>query len=55
MEKILQLENRPTAVFACSDTIALGAYQLINGIRRDLLQANAVAGQIAAGDLAVAV
>lgn len=35
--------------------IALGAYQLINGIRRDLLQANAVAGQIAAGDLAVAV
>ena len=35
--------------------IALGAYQLINGIRRDLQQANAVAGQIAAGDLAVAV
>ena len=27
MEKILQLENRPTAVFACSGTIALGAYQ----------------------------
>lgn len=27
MEKILQQPNRPTAVFACSDTIALGAYQ----------------------------
>lgn len=35
--------------------IALGAYLLINGIRRDLQQANAVAGQIAAGDLVVAV
>ncbi|QLB12334.1 LacI family transcriptional regulator [Bisgaardia hudsonensis] len=27
MEKILQLTNRPTAIFACSDTIAIGAYQ----------------------------
>jgi len=35
--------------------IAFGAYRLINGIRRDLRQANAVAGQIAAGDLDVAV
>ncbi|VUZ23638.1 Uncharacterised protein [uncultured Comamonas sp.] len=35
--------------------IAFGAYRLINGIRCDLGQANAVAGQIAAGDLDVAV
>lgn len=27
MEKLLALINRPTAVFACSDTIAVGAYQ----------------------------
>lgn len=27
MEKLLQLTTRPTAVFACSDTIAIGAYQ----------------------------
>ena len=27
MEKLLQQQTRPTAVFACSDTIALGVYQ----------------------------
>lgn len=27
MEKLLALPQRPTAVFACSDTIAMGAYQ----------------------------
>lgn len=27
MEKLLQLEHRPSAVFACSDAIAVGAYQ----------------------------
>ena len=31
--------------------IAVGAYLLINGIRRSLAQANGIAGQIAAGDL----
>ncbi|MGY4676251.1 substrate-binding domain-containing protein [Pasteurella sp. P03HT] len=29
MEKVLQLHPRPTAVFACSDSIAFGAYQTI--------------------------
>lgn len=28
MEKLLKLRERPTAVFACSDTIAVGAYQV---------------------------
>jgi methyl-accepting chemotaxis protein len=31
--------------------IAVGAYVLINGIRRSLVQANGIAGEIAAGDL----
>lgn len=29
MEKVLELNPRPTAVFACSDSIAFGAYQTI--------------------------
>lgn len=29
MEKLLQQKERPTAVFACSDTIAVGAYQTL--------------------------
>lgn len=29
MEKLLACANRPTAVFACSDTIAMGAYQTV--------------------------
>ncbi len=42
-------------MFGLLAVIAFGAYRLINGIRRDLGQANSVAGQIAAGDLDVAV
>ncbi|WP_249963409.1 substrate-binding domain-containing protein [Histophilus somni] len=29
MEQLLQLKQRPSAVFACSDTIAVGAYQAV--------------------------
>lgn len=29
MQRLLRLESRPTAVFACSDTIAIGAYQAV--------------------------
>lgn len=29
MEKVLALQPRPTAVFACSDSIAFGAYQTV--------------------------
>lgn len=29
MKKILKSENRPTAIFACNDTMALGAYKAI--------------------------
>ena len=28
METLLQLKSRPSAVFACSDSIAVGAYQV---------------------------
>lgn len=27
MEKLLRLDKRPTVVFACSDSIAIGVYQ----------------------------
>lgn len=30
MQKLLSTEDRPTAVFCCSDTIAVGAYQVIH-------------------------
>ena len=35
MQKLLALHHKPTAIFACSDTIAVGAYQVAgqNGLR----------------------